>query len=191
MPYRRRGVRPVAGVPSVLSTWAYNPCVGREAVHRPARETERQAMDIEGRCHCRNIAFELEWNPEPAQIPARACDCSFCVKHGGVWTSNPDGRLRVTVADDALVSRYAFGTQTAVFHVCRRCGVVPLVTSEIEGNVYAVVSVNAFDNVDPSMLSRAPASFDGESTASRLTRRRQGWIPDVRFLGGGDAATGS
>src|SRR4051812_12866773 len=130
-------------------------------------------MVIRGRCHCGNIAFTLTWEPEPAEIPARACACSFCAKHGGVWSSSPDAALEVAVADPALVSRYAFGTHTADFHVCTRCGVVPLVTSEIAGNVYAVVSVNAFEDVDPARLRRMSANVEGERTDDRLARRRR------------------
>ena len=95
-----------------------------------------------------NITFELLWEPEPVEIPARACTCSFCTKHGGVWTSCPTGRLSVTVVDPAKVSRYAFGTKTAQFHICAKCGVVPVVTSQIDGKTYAVVSVNAFQAVE-------------------------------------------
>jgi hypothetical protein len=138
-------------------------------------------MLIRGRCHCGNISFTLSWEPDPAEIPARACGCSFCVKHGGVWTSNPRGALRVEVADPALVSRYAHGTRTADFHVCARCGIVPVVTSRIDGRLYAVVSVNAFEGVEPSLLRRAAASFDGEGTDSRLARRKRSWIPDVEI----------
>ena len=138
-------------------------------------------MLIHGSCHCGNIAFSLAWDPDPREIPARACDCTFCTKHGGVWTSNPDGKLRVTVKDPALVSKYSFGTGTAVFHVCARCGGVPVVTSRIDGALYAVVSVNAFNNVDPAMLKRAPISFDGEATDKRLERRKRGWIRQVDF----------
>ena len=90
-------------------------------------------MLINGSCHCGNISFTLEWEPEPTEIPARACDCSFCTKHGGVWTSNPRGVLRVTVRDPAQRRPYQFGTRTADFHICTRCGVVPVVTSYIEG----------------------------------------------------------
>jgi hypothetical protein len=138
-------------------------------------------MVIVGRCHCGNISFSLAWEPEPAEIPARACGCSFCVKHGGVWTSNPRGALQVTVKDPAARSIYNFGTKTADFHVCARCGIVPVVTSRIDGRVYAVVSVNAFENVEPSRLRRSPASFDGEGADSRLERRKRSWIPDVKF----------
>jgi hypothetical protein len=139
-------------------------------------------MLIHGKCHCGNISFSLAWEPSPAEIPARACSCSFCTKHGGVWTSNPKGALEVLVQDPALVSKYAHGTRTAEFHVCSRCGVVPVVTSRIDGRLYAVVSVNAFEDVDPSLLRRAPTSFDGEGKDSRLARRKRGWIADVRFV---------
>src|ERR1043165_2649746 len=116
-------------------------------------------MLISGSCHCGNIGFELLWEPEPAEISARACTCSFCTKHGGVWTSCPTGSLRVSVKEPALVTRYTFGTKTAEFHICSRCGIVPVVTSRIDGHDYAVVSVNAFEGVAPSMLRHASATF--------------------------------
>lgn len=138
-------------------------------------------MRINGSCHCGNIRFTLDWLPEPTVIPARACGCSFCVKHGGVWTSCPTGRLRIQMRSPERVCRYEFGTRTARFHVCTACGIVPVVTSEIEGKLYAVVSVNAFDNVEALQLQRSPASFDGESEGDRLARRQRNWIGDVAF----------
>jgi hypothetical protein len=141
-------------------------------------------MQIHGKCHCGNIAFSLAWEPDPAEIPARACTCSFCVKHGGVWTSYPAGALTVAVQDPSRVSRYAFGTGTAEFHICARCGVVPVVTSRIDGRLYAVVSVNAFDGVDPARIRRAPMSLDGEDTGERLARRQRNWIADVTWVEG-------
>jgi hypothetical protein len=138
-------------------------------------------MVINGSCHCGNVSFTLDWQPEPRELPARACGCSFCVKHGGVWTSNPSGRLRVSVQKPDRVSRYGFGTKTAEFHVCSDCGITPVVTSLIEGRLYAVVSVNAFDNVDLSRLRQTPASFDGESEGDRLARRQRNWIGNVEF----------
>jgi hypothetical protein len=91
----------------------------------------------------------------------------------------------VTVRDPSLVSKYAHGTRTADFHVCARCGVVPLVTSRLDGRLYAVVSVNAFDGVDPSLLRRESRDFEGEGTDDRLARRKRNWIPEVRFIEGG------
>ncbi len=141
-------------------------------------------MRIAGSCHCGNISFALDWRPEPSQIAARACSCSFCTKHGGVWTSCPTGSLKVTVKNPSLVSEYAFGTRTAQFHVCSTCGVVPVVTSRIDGRLHAVVNVNAFTDVDPSLLRRQPATFDGETEPQRLARRQRNWIGDVEMTAG-------
>lgn len=136
-------------------------------------------MLIRGSCHCGNIAFVLDWTPEPTEIPARECTCTFCQRHGGVWTACPTGSLRVSIADPALATTYSFGTHSADFHVCSRCGVVPVVTSRIDARLYAVVSVNAFDGVDPALLKRAPSNLDGETETERLSRRRRNWIGDV------------
>lgn len=141
-------------------------------------------MLINGRCHCGNIAYSLNWAPSPTEIPARACGCSFCLKHGGVWTSCPTGSLTVLVKDRAKVSPYTFGTGTASFHVCARCGVVPVVTSRIGGRLYAVVNVHTMEGVDPALLRHAPVSFDTEDEATRLARRARGWIASVEFTDG-------
>ena len=138
-------------------------------------------MLIAGQCHCGNLSFTLDWTPEPTEIPARACDCTFCTKHGGVWTSCPSGSLKVRVRDAARVSKYSFGTRTAEFHVCADCGVAPVVTSRIDGRLYAVVNVNAFEGIDRSLFKRASATFDGESEQTRLARRKANWISDVEM----------
>jgi hypothetical protein len=144
-------------------------------------------MLILGRCHCGNIAFSLTWDPDPERIPARACTCSFCCKHGGVWTSYPRGALRIAIEDPSQVSRYEFGTETAQFHTCSRCGVVPFVTSRIDGRLYAVVSVNALEGIDPSLFDRASSNVEGEDKDFRLARRQRNWIADVEFVDGGSA----
>jgi hypothetical protein len=142
-------------------------------------------MLINGKCHCGNITFRLVWEPDPTQIQARACGCTFCAKHGGVWTSNPRGALRILIKDPALVSKYAFGTGNATFHTCARCGIVPVVTSRIEGRLYAVVSVNAFEDIDPALIRREPSDFSGEDSNARLARWRRNWIADVDYVEGG------
>ena len=138
-------------------------------------------MQLTGQCHCGNIAYTLHWEPNPIQIPARACDCTFCTKHGAVWTSKPDGALHVTVRDPAAVKRYAFGTRTADFHICTECGVVPLSTCTVDGRDYAVVNVNTLDNLDTSLLDHRAASFSEEDVASKLARRQANWIANVTY----------
>lgn len=138
-------------------------------------------MIIFGSCHCGNISFALDWKSQPSEISARACTCTFCTKHGGVWTSCPEGTLTIAIKDLAHASRYAFGTMTAQFHICTHCGVVPVATSTIDEHIYAVVNVNTFQNVDDSLLKRSSSTLDGENTGDRLARRKRNWIADVHF----------
>jgi len=138
-------------------------------------------MRIEGKCHCGNINYVFQWPGESSEIPVRACGCTFCTMHGGTYTSHRESELAAVVENSSMVSKYRFGTQTADFFVCSRCGVVPFVTSEIAGRLYAVVNVNTFHGVDASIFNRAPTDFEGESAESRLDRRRKTWIPNVRI----------
>ena len=71
-----------------------------------------------------------------------------------------------------------------MFHVCVRCGAVPIVTSEVAGRLYAVVNVNTFENFDFTRLRRQVASFDGEEQAARLARRQKNWIGNVQMSDG-------
>lgn len=142
-------------------------------------------MLIHGKCHCGNIVIEMDWTGDWPEVPARACGCSFCIKHGAVWTAHPDARLAVIIHDAALASKYAFGTRTAVFHVCAQCGGVPLATSEIGDSLYAVVNVNTLEGLDQSRLRKAAVDFDDESLESRLARRKRNWISHVRITENG------
>ena len=136
---------------------------------------------IEGRCHCGNITYEYRWPAFGSHIPVRACSCTFCRKHGGVYTSHPKGELNAKIVDAGLINRYAFGTRTAEFYVCSTCGVVPFVTSLIDDNVYAVVNVNTWQGLDKSELDPAVTDFEGESVGERLERRQRKWISQVRI----------
>ncbi|WP_374672903.1 GFA family protein [Ideonella sp.] len=138
-------------------------------------------MRFHGSCHCGNLRFTLDWPDAPPRLPARVCGCSFCRKHGGVWTAHPGATLDVTVRDATAVRPYRFGTGTADFHLCTGCGVVPVVTSTIGGHTYAVASVNALDGVPDAALDRVGVDFDGEGTDDRLARRARGWIGQVRM----------
>ena len=141
---------------------------------------------IEGSCHCGNIRVTFDWPDSGATIPVRACGCGLCTKHRAVWTSHPDGRFHLRIADDSRATRYRFATKTADFQVCSTCGVVPIVTCVIDGTRYAVVNVNTFDNVDRSQLVEAATNFEGETTENRLARRRRNWTPEAVGGAGGD-----
>ncbi len=134
---------------------------------------------ITGSCHCGNLTYTLEW-PEGEEMPLRRCGCSFCTRHGSVFTANAGAALSGRVRDRNVLSLYTFATRTADFFVCARCGALPWVTSVIEGRTYAAVNANTFDV--PTRASAAPLrSFDGELVEDRLARRKRTWIATVQI----------
>ncbi|TNE44709.1 MAG: hypothetical protein EP343_29035 [Deltaproteobacteria bacterium] len=136
-------------------------------------------MSIQGQCHCRNISYQLEWPHNLDVIPCRACSCSFCTVHGASYTSHPKASLSVGIRVAEEHSIYRFGTETADFHVCSRCGCVPFVTCEIDGQVYAVVNTKTFGSIENYPLEESTADFGNEDVSVRLARRKKFWIPNV------------
>ena len=140
-------------------------------------------MLISGQCRCGNISFNLEWLPDPIRIPAWACACSFCQTHKGVWTSSPSARLIVQINNLTQLTRHTFGTRTAEFLICKQCEEMPLVTSEIDGRLYAVVNIHTLQGISPTLFKHFQSDFDGESLEERTKRRRQNWIANVTITG--------
>jgi hypothetical protein len=142
-------------------------------------------VTIEGNCHCGNMSYTLRWPVSSPEIPVRECGCTFCRKHGGAWTSHQQSVLQANVRNSLLVSKYKFGTETAEFYVCTRCGVVPFVISSIDSHLYAVVNTNTFGDKEKLRISCTHANFDGEDLGDRLERRTRNWIANVRIAESG------
>ena len=147
---------------------------------------------IEGGCHCGTIRYEFLWPLDAAEIPVRACSCSFCLKHRGTYTSHPQAELHATLTNTARVPTYRFGHETADFYVCARCGVLTFAVSRIAGRgegargklpqrKSAVVNVHTFERIDPANFTARVTNFDGETPESRLARRQRTWTPTVRI----------
>jgi hypothetical protein len=134
-------------------------------------------MRHEGGCHCGNLRFALETAHAIAELPLRACQCSFCRRQGALSTSDPLGRVHLSVRDPALLIRYRFGLRTADFLVCAACGVYIGATIDDGGGAYAILNSNTFDQA--GNFTQAPASMDyeGEDAAARRSRRRSRWTP--------------
>ena len=140
---------------------------------------------IDGKCYCGNITYEFHWPLGGKEIPVRACSCSFCTKHGGIYTSHREAELRAVIHDQSLITKYTFATGTAEFFICSRCGAAPFVTSMIQGRLYAVVNANTFEGVDRALFQSRVTSFDGETPENRLERRKSTWIPNVTIANKG------
>lgn len=134
---------------------------------------------ILGACHCGNLSYELDTKTAPAEIVARACDCAFCRIHAARNWSDPEGTVTIRVADESLLQKYRFGLRTADFYICRRCGAyLGAVLSDDEGT-WSTVNLR----LSRVQFVEKPASYGGENTDDRITRRKQVWTPSQIIVG--------
>ena len=133
----------------------------------------------EGGCHCGAIRMTYRSAMPAAEHALRACQCSFCRKHGSVAVSDPEGSVEITMGDEARASRYRFGFGTAEYIVCRDCGVyVAAVMTEGE-KLWSVAIVNALDDRADFTGPVEPVDFSTEDEDGRRARRRGRWTPTV------------
>ena len=128
-----------------------------------------------GQCHCGAIRLGFE-TIKP--LAPRACQCSFCRKHGARTVSDPQGSAELTLGPETL--RYRFGAKAADFLICGRCGVYVGALAEIDGRAHVTLNLNAFDDPLPDLVA-TPVSYDGEGAAAKADRRRSRWTP-VRLV---------
>ena len=88
----------------------------------------------------------------------------------------------MSVSEPRYLNKYRFGSETADFYVCSKCGVVPAVSSTIGGSLYAVVNVNTFEDIDGLERVESRSDFSGEELEGRLDRRCRTWIPNVLLV---------
>lgn len=137
---------------------------------------------LDGRCHCGNITVTLTTARSPAELPVRICGCTFCARVRPLYTSDPQGRLDIHVADPSSLVRYRFGLALADFLICKTCGVF-VAAYEPEGR--AVLNLTSLARA--AELVATPTSFtayDAEDVATRTARRARGWTPATLTLGG-------
>jgi hypothetical protein len=131
-------------------------------------------MQHQGQCHCGAIRVEFD-TTKP--LAPRACQCSFCRKHGARNVTDPEGSAVLMLGAETI--RYRFGSKTTDFLICGCCGVYVGATAELDGQLYVTLNLNAFD--DPRLdLEATPISYDGEGADAKADRRREKWTP-ARF----------
>ena len=134
-------------------------------------------MEHSGGCHCGNIEVHLRLSKRPEDSYLRACACAFCRGHATRTVADVDGLVELQAKDWSLVELYRFGSATADYLVCRRCGVYVAAICETTAGTRAVVNVNCLD--DRAAFTTVPvvSEYDGESTDARLARRAEKWMP--------------
>ena len=127
-----------------------------------------------GACHCGAIGVFFETDADPSLLQVRACQCSFCRRHGAKTVSDPDGRLTLSF-DAESVHLYRFGTRSADFLICRECGdYVAAVMDDV-----AVLNVVAADLIPFAGRQSEPVTYDAETPDEKRARRRARWTPLV------------
>jgi hypothetical protein len=129
------------------------------------------------------VAFETALDPR--SLPLRACQCSFCRRHGGVTTSDPAGRLVVEVRQPGRLQRYRFALGITDFLICGTCGVYVAAVMEVDGRSLGVLNVRVLDEHEPFARAPIPVEYGTEQVADREARRVKVWMPaEVRIPSG-------
>ncbi len=136
-------------------------------------------MEHSGGCHCGNIKLHVTLAQSPQESPLRACACTFCRAHSARAVADPDGLAEITAGDWSLVELYRFGSKTADFLVCRRCGVYLGAFCETSAGFRAVINVNSLDDRAAFTATPTVNDYDGETTEVRLARRAVRWMPAI------------
>src|SRR6516165_3729053 len=124
-----------------------------------------------GGCHCGNLRLTLSLTAAPAEVRLRACGCSFCRGHAMRTCSDPNGSVEIGAADWSLVECYRFGTGTADFLVCRRCGIYIGAVCETPSGTRAVINTNCLESRAAFTRPPIPIDHDSEALGDRLARR--------------------
>jgi hypothetical protein len=136
-------------------------------------------MEHSGGCHCGNIEVHLRLSKPPGESRLRACACTFCRSHATRTVADVDGLAELRAKDWSLVEPYRFGSATADYLVCRRCGVYVAAICETSAGTRAVANVNCLPDRAAFTAEPVVSEYDGEATAARLSRRAVNWMPAV------------
>jgi hypothetical protein len=136
-----------------------------------------------GSCHCGRLRVDFRTRIEPEHFTPRACDCTFCRKHGAAYLSDPAGTLSIAAQPGAL-RRYRQGSENADFLICAHCGVLIAVAFEHDARIYAAVNLGCLDAV-AGLGSPVPSSPQTLSPEQKMSRWLELWIPDVQVLTSG------
>ena len=141
----------------------------------------QQKRQLNGACHCGNVRFVFATDKSDKELPIRECQCRFCRQHGRISTSDPDGELQIAIQDQENVNKYQFGHRTADFYICKMCGCIPVVTSDIDGTTVGIVDVRLIEDFPWSRDQAFHSHLTGETVEERLDRRKRTWIGKVTF----------
>lgn len=135
-------------------------------------------MSLAGSCHCGAIRVVFEPGVAVADLPLRACQCGFCTRHGARTTSDASGHLDIVATRGAL-SRYRFGRKQVDAVLCRECGVYVASLLTEGGQAWATLNTAGVGLQAFAGRTAEPSTYDHETDAEKLARRKSRWTPTV------------
>ena len=127
--------------------------------------------DRAGSCHCGAVTFTYR---SDAPLSVRACQCSFCRKHGSRNVSDPAGEAEIAATVPLI--RYRFGLGITDFLICPVCGSYVAAAMRDSERWLATFNLNCFEDPHPAFQAE-PIVYDAENSGDRIERRRQRWTP--------------
>ena len=132
-----------------------------------------------GGCHSRNLRYTLETAMALDALPLRACQCSFCLRHGALSTSDPLGQVSFQFRDSQRLIRYRFAQRTADFLICGVCGIYVGAQLTDGQSSWAIINANTLDEASKLKQAVTPMDYDAENESQRIARRKSRWTPVV------------
>jgi hypothetical protein len=137
---------------------------------------------LAGTCHCGAIHATLQTTKPASALQVRACQCSFCTRHGAMTVSDPAGSA-VFEIDSGALARYQFETRTGTSLICARCGMYAGVVLEGDGKVWSVLNVRGLAVPEFKGRVAEPVVYEGETPELRIARRKAKWTPtEIRHV---------
>jgi hypothetical protein len=135
---------------------------------------------VSGGCHCGNIQLDLQLANALGSYEPRACDCTFCRKHGAAYISDAQGALRVRINDHRQSGTYRQGSELAEMLLCTHCGVLVGALYRTEGRIYATVNVRAIEGAERFGVEQ-PVSPKKLSGDAKIARWKDLWFSRVEL----------
>jgi hypothetical protein len=133
---------------------------------------------MHGSCHCGELSLSFTTAKSASDFQPRACDCSFCVKHGAAYISDPNGSLSIVHRHAGAIREYRQGSDTARFLSCKDCGVFLAVVFDHASGTYGAVNTRCLDGAVGfgETLCASPQQLSREEKISRWLAL---WVPQV------------
>ena len=140
---------------------------------------------LHGGCHCGKLTVALATGRSSGTLHPRACDCTFCTKHGAAWVSDAGGRMAIVARDPATLAQYRQGGAGARFLLCRDCGVLVAVVHEGDDGLRGAVNARCLDDARlPDAVAVSPQRLSPDEKRARWTTL---WSPATLDIGNAPA----